>query len=84
VSFDSQSVIHKWNRAEKQVPFDFAQGRLSTPAATAPKAGAKNQVVAFAQDDGIYETSSSLRSQIARALSNEANSVDFSAFGNLF
>jgi hypothetical protein len=35
----------KWSRAEKQVPFGFAQGRLSTPATTAPKAGAKNQVV---------------------------------------
>jgi inner membrane protein len=28
----------------------------STPSATAPKAGAKNQVAASAQDDGIYET----------------------------
>jgi hypothetical protein len=51
-------VFHKWSRAEKQVPFGFAQGRLSTLATTAPKAGVENQVVVFAQDDTIYETSS--------------------------
>jgi hypothetical protein len=43
-------VFHKWSRAEKAGP--------STPATTAPNAGAKIQVVAFAQDDTIYETSS--------------------------
>jgi hypothetical protein len=50
-------VFHKWSRAEKQVPFGFAQGRLSTLATTAPKAGAKIQVAVFTQDASIYEKS---------------------------